>query len=172
MTTPVTTLDQRYSGDTAVAVPWEQTRKLLEAAELFWLCTVRPDGRPHATPVVAAWADDAIHFHTGDFEQKFANIRANPHVLLITGCNTWDQGVDVMVEGDAVQVTDETTLQRLAGAWATKWDERWQLSATTGGFRNRSMDGFVSQVFTVRPTRIYAHAKGDPFGHTRHLFAL
>jgi hypothetical protein len=46
MTTPVTTLDQRYSGESATAVTWEQTRELIEATELFWLCTVRPDGRP------------------------------------------------------------------------------------------------------------------------------
>jgi nitroimidazol reductase NimA-like FMN-containing flavoprotein (pyridoxamine 5'-phosphate oxidase superfamily) len=170
MTTPVTTLDQRYSGETAAAVTWEQTRQLLEAAELFWLCTVRPDGRPHVTPVVAAWADDAIHFHTGDREQKFANLRAHPHVVLITGCNSWDQGIDVMVEGEAVQVTDEETLRRLAGAWSGKWDGRWQLSGADGGFRHDGMGDFVSRVFTVRPDRVYAHAKGDPFGHTRHVF--
>jgi hypothetical protein len=122
------------------------------------------------TPVVAAWADEAIHFHTGDSEQKFANLRANPHVVLITGSNTWAEGIDVMVEGDAVQVTDADTLRRLAGAWAGKWDGRWQLSAADGGFRHGGADGFVSQVFTVRPSRVYAHSKGDPFGHTRHLF--
>jgi nitroimidazol reductase NimA-like FMN-containing flavoprotein (pyridoxamine 5'-phosphate oxidase superfamily) len=125
---------------------------------------------PHVTPLVAVWADGAIHFHTGAEEQKFANLRANPHVVLTTGCNRWDAGVDVMVEGTAAPVTDEATLTRLAAAWAAKWDGRWQLEVRDGGFRNHSMDDFPSRVFRVTPTKIFAHAKGDPFGHTTHRF--
>jgi nitroimidazol reductase NimA-like FMN-containing flavoprotein (pyridoxamine 5'-phosphate oxidase superfamily) len=64
----------------------------LQTAELFWISTVRPDGRPHVTPLVAVWVDRAIHFHTGAEEQKFANLRTNPHVVLTTGCNQWDRG--------------------------------------------------------------------------------
>ncbi len=170
MNTPVTTLDQRYSDEDAVAAGWDDTRKVLETAELFWISTVRADGRPHVTPLVAVWSDGAIHFHTGAEEQKFANLRANPHVVLTTGCNRWDQGLDVVVEGDAVQVTDEDTLRRLAGVWATKWDGRWQLSVRDGGFGNLNTNDFRSLVFMVRPTKIYAHAKGDPFGATTHRF--
>jgi nitroimidazol reductase NimA-like FMN-containing flavoprotein (pyridoxamine 5'-phosphate oxidase superfamily) len=167
MTTPVTALDQRYSGPDAVATGWDETRRVLETAELFWISSVRPDGGPHVTPLVAVWADGAIHFHTGAGEQKAANLRANPHVVLTTGCNRWDGGLDVMVEGDAVRVTDEDVLKRLAEAWAAKWDGRWQLEVRDGCFYQ---DDFPSQVFSVTPAKIYAHAKGDPFGHTRHQF--
>lgn len=171
MTTPVTTLDPRYSGPEAAAVGWDETRELLETAELFWISTVRDDGRPHVTPLVAVWADGAIHFHTGPAEQKAANLRANPHVVLTTGCNRWDGGVDVMVEGDAVRVTDTAVLERLAEVWATKWDGRWQLTARDGGFQNSDGGGdFRSEVYTVTPTKVYAHSKGEPFGHTRHTF--
>ena len=85
MTTPVTTLDQRYSDREAVAVGWDETLQILQSAELFWISTVRADGRPHVTPLVAVWADGAVHFHTGAGEQKLANLRANPHVVLTTG---------------------------------------------------------------------------------------
>jgi nitroimidazol reductase NimA-like FMN-containing flavoprotein (pyridoxamine 5'-phosphate oxidase superfamily) len=170
MNTPVTTLDQRYSDKDASSAGWDETRRVLETAELFWISTVRADGRPHVTPLVAVWSDGAIHFHTGAEEQKLANLRANPHVVLTTGCNRWDQGLDVVVEGDAVQVTDEGTLKRLADVWATKWDGRWQLSVRDGGFGNLNVSDFRSLVFTVRPTKIYAHAKGDPFGATTHRF--
>ena len=37
---------------------------------MSWLTTVRADGRPHVTPLVAVWLDDAIHFSTGPEEQK------------------------------------------------------------------------------------------------------
>jgi nitroimidazol reductase NimA-like FMN-containing flavoprotein (pyridoxamine 5'-phosphate oxidase superfamily) len=143
---------------------------LLEAAELSWICTVRPDGRPHMTPVVAAWVDGAVHFHTGAKEQKFNNLRNNPHVVLVTGCNQWDRGVDVVVEGDAVQVTDPAMLGRLAPAWARKWDGRWQLTVGDGGFHQVGRKDVLSEVFSVVPTTVYSHAKGDPFGQTRHRF--
>jgi general stress protein 26 len=168
VTTPATTIDRRYSSPDAEAVEWGRTLKVLEAAELFWLTTVRADGRPHVTPVVAAWAQDALHFSTGAEEQKFANLRVNPHVVLTTGCNQWDRGLDVVVEGSAVQVTDKETLQRIAPAFASKWDGRWQWTPADGGFEHEA--GFLARVFTVTPVKVFAHAKGDPFGATTHRF--
>ena len=169
MSAPATTLDQPYSDPAATAVKWEETRRVLETAELFWLSTVRADGRPHVTPVVAAWAEEAIWFSTGAEEQKFANLRANPHVVLTTGCNRWDQGLDVVVEGDAVQVTDDTVLARIAKAFTAKWDGRWQFAARGGCFRGADGSG-EAMVFSVAPVKVFAHAKGDPFGATVHRF--
>ena len=91
MNTPVTALDRQYSDPAAAAVSWPETCEILESAELYWISTVRPDGRPHVTPVVAAWIDGAVCFSTGAGEQKFANLRANPHVVLTTGCHHWDR---------------------------------------------------------------------------------
>jgi general stress protein 26 len=164
----VTKLDQRFSDPAAIAVQWEETEAALAAAELFWVTTVRADGRPHVTPVVAAWAEGAVWFATGAKEQKFVNLRANPHVVMTTGCNRWDQGLDVVVEGDAVQVTDDAVLGRVAGSFATKWDGRWQYTARGGCFR---ADGSgEAMVFSVTPVKVFAHAKGDPFGATTHRF--
>src|ERR1700678_4446217 len=134
MPTPVTTLDERYSSPSAIAAGWEETRGVLETAELFWVSTVRADGRPHVTPVVAVWAEGAVCFATGPEEQKSVNLRANPHVVLTTGCNSWDKGFDVVVEGKAVQVSDEEVLKRLAQAWTAKWDGRWQFEVRDGAF--------------------------------------
>jgi hypothetical protein len=170
MSEPITKLDQDYSDPAAEAVGWEETRSALESAELFWLSTVRPDGRPHVTPVVAAWAEGALWFSTGAGEQKFANLRAHSHVVLTTGCNTWDQGLDVVVEGEAVQVTDDVVLTRIAGAFAPKWDGRWRYAAQHGAFRDLDGRG-EAMVFSVRPVKVFAHSKGDPFGATRHTFA-
>jgi hypothetical protein len=166
---PVTMLDQQYSDPAAVAVGWEETRGVLETAELFWLSTVRADGRPHVTPVVAAWAEGAVWFSTGAGEQKFANLHANSHVVLTTGCNRWDQGLDVVVEGDAVRVTDDIVLERVAQAFVAKWDGRWQFTARDGCFRDLDGSG-EALVFSVTPVKVFAHAKGDPFGSTRHKF--
>jgi hypothetical protein len=70
---------------------------------------------------VGRWSDLVS---TGEGEQKFANLRANPRVVLTTGCNRWDRAVDVVVEGEAVLVTDDATLSRVATSFASKWDGR------------------------------------------------
>jgi general stress protein 26 len=165
---PLTTLDQRFSDPDAAATGWEETRRVLETAELFWISTVRADGRPHVTPLAAVWADEAIHFCTGAAEQKAVNLRANPHVILTTGCNQWDAGLDVVVEGDAVQVTDDDVLKQLAEVWATKWDGRWHYQVRDGCFSHPGGDEAIP-VFSVRPTKILAFAKGA-FSHTSHRF--
>ena len=166
MSAPVTRLDTRFSDPNAVATSWDETRRVLETAELFWISTVRADGRPHVTPLVAVWLDNALHFSTGANEQKAVNLQSSPHVILTTGCNQWERGLDVVVEGDAVQVTDEQMLERLADAWKTKWDGRWQYEARDGSFHHESG---AALVFSVMPTKILAFAKGT-FSQTRHLF--
>ena len=94
-------LDERFSDTDATPVPWDETRQVLETSELSWVTTVRADGRPHVTPLVTVWLDDVVHFCTGSEEQKAHNLADNPHVVVTTGCNTWDAGLDVMVEGEA-----------------------------------------------------------------------
>ena len=169
MSKPVTALDQRYSGPDAQAVSWEDTQRLLEAAEISWISTVRADGRPHVTPLVAVWSDGALYFSTGAEEQKSVNLRANPYVVLTTGTNDWRGGVDVVVEGKAVHVTDEAELTRVAAAFRAKWDgESWQYEVRDGRFYHG--DNWPSEVFAVAPTRAFAHSKGGPFGATTHRF--
>jgi hypothetical protein len=170
MTVPVTVLDQRYSDTKASAVSWEETQRLLETAELSWISTVRADGRPHVTPLVAVWVGGVLYFHTSTEEQKFANLRANPGVVLTTGCNRWDEGTDVVVEGSAIRVTDEKVLTRVAAAFAGKWDGRWDLAVRDGRFYNRNASDWPSEVFAVTPARVFAHTKADPRGATTHRF--
>jgi general stress protein 26 len=167
MNEPVTKIDPRFSDPNAVATGWDETRRVLETAELFWISTVRADGRPHVTPLVAVWLDGAIYFSAGATEQKTMNLSGNAHVILTTGCNRWDTGLDIVVEGDAVQITDDDILSRLAEAWSKKWDGRWQYEGRNGGLHHK--DGEMALVFLVTPTKILAFAKGT-FGHTRHLF--
>jgi general stress protein 26 len=164
---PITEIDPRFSDPDAKATSWAETRQALEDAQLFWITTVRQDGRPHVTPLVAVWLDDAIYFTTGPDEQKAVNLRGNAHVILMTGCNQWDSGLDVGVEGQAIQVTDDELLQGLAGAWRTKWDGRWHYEARDGAFFHEG--GGTALVFKVEPAKVFAFGKGT-FSQTRHRF--
>src|SRR3954463_10501088 len=111
---PATELDSRYSSADATPIAWADAIAHLSQAEIYWLSTVRPDGRPHVTPLVAVWQDDALYFCTGPTEQKANNLAHNAHCILTTGCNSFAEGLDLVVEGDARQVSDERLLQSLA----------------------------------------------------------
>src|SRR5262249_49927895 len=119
------------------------------------------------------WHDEVLHFSTADTEQKAINLRGNPHVVLTTGCNRWQEGLDVVVEGDAVRITDQDRLERLAQVWATRWDGRGKYRVRAGCFYHHDEPEVFPDallVFSVTPTRVFAFAKGDPFSHTRHQF--
>jgi nitroimidazol reductase NimA-like FMN-containing flavoprotein (pyridoxamine 5'-phosphate oxidase superfamily) len=167
MNEQVVQLDERFSDPDAQPTPWASVTAELEAAQLSWITTVRTDGRPHVAPLVALWVDETLHFCTGPEEQKARNLATNPAVAVTTGCNQWDRGLDVVVEGEARRITDHATLERLAAAWAATWDGRWKYRVTDEGFAHGDTGGRVL-VFAVRAAKIIAFAKGA-FSQTRYL---
>ena len=170
MSDPTTTLDPRFSSPDVTATSWADAVRVLESAGVCWLSTVRADGRPHVTPLVAVWLDGALHFSTGDQEQKAVNLRTNPHVVLTTGSNEWDRGLDVVLEGEAVRVTDDATLRRLADAWGATWDGRWQYEVRDGRLQSDPSNGSGADlVFAVAPTKVLAFGR-PVFTQTRHDF--
>ncbi|HEX5117712.1 MAG TPA: pyridoxamine 5'-phosphate oxidase family protein [Pseudonocardiaceae bacterium] len=168
--THATKLDHRYSDPTATAVSWPDAQARLAAAEMAWLVTVREDGRPHTSPLVPVWHEGRVYFHTGEREQKYLNLAANQHVLVLVGDSRWDAGLDVAVEGVARRITDHEVLQALADRYARRWDGRWQVAVRDGAFANAEADDMRSIVFEVTPTKAFGHAKGDPFGQTTYRF--
>lgn len=168
-TQPETRLDTRYSSETAAAAPWSAAEALLTSAELFWISTVRPDGRPHVTPLPAVWSQGALYFCTGPEERKARNLAENPDVVLTTGTNTWDQGYDVVVEGAAQRVTDDTRLRELAAAWEAKYGSFWHFEVRDGYFHHGAGRAVV---FSVAPHTVFGFGKGEPFSQTRWRFTL
>ncbi|MEU1863246.1 pyridoxamine 5'-phosphate oxidase family protein [Streptomyces gardneri] len=164
---PQTTLDSRYSDPKAAALPWSDAAARLAAAEVFWLTTVRPEGRPHVTPLIAVWSAGALHFCTGPDERKARNLAENPSVVLTTGSGVLDEGLDLVVEGEAARVTDEDRLRALAAAYVEKYGPDWRFEVRDGAFVG---DGGTALVFAVAPRTVFGFAKGEPFGQTRWRF--
>jgi hypothetical protein len=44
---PVAELHAGFSSEGATPTNWAEGRRLFDEAEVFWISTVRPDGRPH-----------------------------------------------------------------------------------------------------------------------------
>lgn len=169
---PVAVLHPGFSSPGATATPWVEVLDLLDRAEMFWISTVRADGRPHVTPLPAMWLDGALHFATGFEEQKGRNLLRNPNCVLTTGSNSYRSGLDVVVEGRAERVTDRATLERLAEMWRSRLD--WPYDVDGDGFRHRTdgrapnVDEGHVPVFAVRPSKILSFRRGEGFVQTRY----
>jgi general stress protein 26 len=161
---PSAQIDSRFSDPQAGPTPWADAAQVLERAELYWLTTVRADGRPHVTPLIGVVADGAVHFCTGVEEQKARNLEHRGQVALTTGNNAWAEGLDVVVEGTAVRVTDRGTLQRLADTYEAKYGSVWHFDVGEDGF---ATEGNVAAVFRIEPAKVLAFAK-EPHAQTRY----
>src|SRR5438128_2238057 len=101
---PIAELNSDFSSPGATALPWWDAEQHLQQARVFWLSSVRPDGRPHVTPLLAVWLDGALYFCTGADERKAKNLARNAQVVMTTGSNALTEGLDLVLEGEAVLV--------------------------------------------------------------------
>ncbi len=177
--TPTTELDARYSSalnprpgtSQVTATAWAEALRRLEAAEIFWVSTVRPGGRLHVTPCIAAWHDGALYFSTGRGEQKAKNLAHDAHCALTTGTNSLTDGFDLVVEGTAEAVADRALLEEVITAFETKYGPH--ITSPEGTFHGigdefRSGDAVV---FAVAPGTAYGFGRDHGvYSHTRWTF--
>jgi nitroimidazol reductase NimA-like FMN-containing flavoprotein (pyridoxamine 5'-phosphate oxidase superfamily) len=91
MTEPVPRTElSAFSSPNAIPTEWSHARNELAGAEVYWLSTVRPDGRPHVTPLLAIWLEGALYFCTGADERKAKNLSANGQCVPTTGHSSLD----------------------------------------------------------------------------------
>ena len=165
-TDPMGEIDRRFSDTDAGATSWSDAAGVLQRAELYWITTVRADGRPHVTPLIAVWHDGAVHFCTGPREQKARNLEGNRQVALTTGNNSWAEGLDVVVEGVAMRVTERDALQRLADDYEAKYGSVWHFDVGDGVFGSGE---HTAAVFRIEASKVMAFAK-DPHAQTTYRF--
>ena len=172
---PVAELDPRFSSEDAAPREWAEVRRHLDGAEVYWISTVRPDGRSHVTPLLGVWLEGALYFCTGPEERKAKNVVRNPNCVLTTGCNALDEGLDVVVEGEASRVTDGARLRRVADAYLSKYGDDWRFAVRDGAFYHdpgslRETDTGAAWVYEVSPKKVFGFGKGEPFSQTRWRF--
>jgi hypothetical protein len=149
---------------------WSRALKQLEAGApsgSYWLATTNPDGRPHVAAVGALWIDGKIYFTSGTRTRKGRNLAAKPDCVFSVSLT----GIDIVVEGTAVRITDRPTLLRLAKRYA---DQGWPASvsgdAFTAEYSAPSAGPPPWYLYMVRPTTAFGVATAEPFGATRWQF--
>jgi len=83
-----------------MSTPPTNARKRLKQEKNAWVATIRPDGRPHLTPVWFAWHDEKLYICIEPGGVKGQNIRTQPHIALAL-----ENGSDPLIcEGTAAPV--------------------------------------------------------------------
>ena len=159
--------EQPLDADDAVRTPWAEARGRLEEAGAYWLATARPDGRPHVMPVLDVWVDGALCFSAGEASRKGKNLARDPRCVVTVGSGA----LDLVLEGEAVKVSDRVTLHRVAEAYASKY--AWRVTVRGGAFY---ADGAPTAgpppyaVYEATPTTVFGFATDGTFRSTRWRF--
>src|SRR5690348_16541911 len=138
-------------------LPFTHAEDRLTKSRNYWICSTRPDGRPHSIPVWGFWMDGAVYFGTARSSRKACNLARNSAVSIHL-----ESGDDVVIlEGRAAEVdlTDEPTFKKLDAASRAKY--KIPLMTVPG----------ESVVYCVRPHVVLAWTEKDfPKTATRWKF--
>jgi hypothetical protein len=152
-------------------IPWSRALEALEdqtsrEARCF-LATTRPDGRPHVAGVGALWDDGKVYVVSGPGTRKSRNLAENPNCAVSMAL----PAMDLVFEGRAERVTDDATLQRLAGRYADSgWPARVEDGAFTYDYSAPSAGPPPWYLYAITPTTVFGVTQGEPGGATRWRF--
>ena len=160
-------------------VNWDDVVKKLDAgsapapdaanSRTTWLATVNQDGSPHVTAVGALWLDGSFWFQTGTGTRKARNVARDPRCSIAVSI----RDADVVIEGDAVRVTEAGAVARIAKAWS---DSGWPAepdesgSGITAPFNAPSQGPPPWNVFRIEPASATVVLATEPGGLTRFRF--
>ena len=163
--------ERNLDGYGVPTIPWDRARERFEEdagiSPTHWLATVHPDGRPHVMPVWTVWVDGAFYFVTGATTRKRRNLAHNAHCVITVESS----GLDLVVEGEAAKVSDETSLQRIADAYAVQgWHPTVGNSVFYADYGAPSAGPPPYEVYEVTPVTVFGLGTDEPYGATRWRF--
>lgn len=130
--------------DSRDLLPWEHVTERMAKAQHYWISSVDPQGRPHATPVDGLWLDDRLYFGGSPQTRRNRNIAANAAV-----CVHLPDAMDVVIlHGDAIELRgtpDMALARRLAEGSKKKY-----------GFGMKAEDYYKGGAFVFTPRVVFA----------------
>ena len=97
---------------------WSDLTEKIRSSRNYWICSVSPDGSPHALPVWGVWFEDHLYFVTKRASKKARNLQANPKVAIHL-----ESGDDVIsFQGTVAEISDGMRLDQVAAVYAAKYN--------------------------------------------------
>jgi hypothetical protein len=128
-------------------IAWDWVRDELVKSRNYWICTTRPDGRPHAAPVWGVAYEDLVYFGTGKSSRKARNFLERPDVVL----HLESGDSCVIVEGKVEVVTDMELMRKLSPLYGAKY----------APFKPSAEELAEGGLYTVKPQVVMAWKEMD-----------
>jgi Pyridoxamine 5'-phosphate oxidase len=166
--TTVTNLD-RYGNQ---ALLWGRARDALARATpspdvTFFLGTIGPDGKPHAAGVGCVWHSDDLYFTSGPTMRKARNLAVDAACTVSVRLS----GIDLVLDGSAIRVTDEPTLETIVAKYRDGgWPANVAGDAFTAPFSAPSAGPPPWHLYRFTPRIVTGVATVEPYGATRWVF--
>lgn len=171
VTEPIATRNlDRYG---SAPLPWSRPRDILatdtpQADMTFFVATVRPDDRPHTAGVGAVWVDDILYFTSGPGARKARNLAVNPACSVSVRMRS----IDLVLEGFAHRVTDQSTLERVAAVYREGgWPATVEGDAFTAPYSAPSAGPPPWHLYRLTLHSAVGVATAEPHGASRWDFA-
>lgn len=129
-------------------LPWPWARQLLAESRYYWVCTVRPDGRPHVMPVWGVWDADELWFSSALRSRKALNLAHDPRCTAATQ----DPENPVVVEGGVSVIHHTERLARFTEVSNAKYGTDYSVDF---------YDPAVNGVYVLRPGWAFALRHDD-----------
>ena len=110
-----------YVDNPTSEVSWDYVTQQLTEAKNYWLCSVRPNGRPHCVPRWAVYMDGLIYYDGSPETRHARNIIENPHVSL--HLESGDQAIILEGTSRPAGKPSAELAQQLAAAYRAKYTQ-------------------------------------------------
>ena len=108
-----------HAGEAAGILPWDWVESRLQNARSYWLCTTRPDSRPHAVPIWCVGIDGDLIFGCDPVSRKALNVAERNEIVMHL-----ESGDEVVIiEGSLDKLNPDAALQAtINSAFADKYN--------------------------------------------------
>ena len=138
---------------------WEWVATQLTESKHYWVCSVRPNGRPHVVPRWAVFVDGKIYYDGSPETRHSRNIEINPHITV-----NLENGVEAIILEGTTRAAPKPSPElgkKLAEAYKRKYKDLGYAPEPD------SWDGGGLFVFTPRQCIAWSKFTEDP---TKFIF--
>lgn len=124
-------------------LPWSHVEERMAQAKAYWISTVDPECRPHATPVDGIWTGGKLYFSGDPRTRRQRNLAGNPNA-----CIHLENGYDVIImHGTARKL--ESIDRRQAERFSSESNAKY-------GYDTKPEDYLAAGMWEFIPYRVFA----------------
>ena len=154
------TFPKGYVDNPVSYLTWDWVATQLTESKHYWVCSVRPNGRPHVVPRWAVFVDGKIYYDGSPETRHSRNIEINPHITV-----NLESGAEAIILEGTTEAAGKPSAElgkKLSEAYKKKYKDMGYAPAPN------SWDEGGLYVFTPRQCIAWSKFTEDP---TKFIFS-